>query len=73
MFRQITQMGYVIDDQKRTINTRNDKTDLDNPGESKLEFGISQFFFDLGIFFQGKLFCFFGSGRFLYHKITIFK
>jgi hypothetical protein len=48
-------MDKVVDDEEKAINNRNDKQDLDFPGEGQFKLGFGELFFDLGIFFQGKL------------------
>jgi hypothetical protein len=67
MFCQKAQVGEVVGNKEHAINEGKDKTGLDEPGKVQFKLGCDQFLFDLGILFQGKLFCFFGSGRFFYH------
>jgi len=69
MFWQKTQVNEIINNKKRAIKDRNNKTNFDNPGEGQFQFGFSQFFFDFGILFQGELFDFSGSGRFSGHSV----
>jgi hypothetical protein len=44
-------LSEVIDDKKKAIKQRDDKTNFDNPGKGQLKLGFSEFFFDFGVFF----------------------
>ena len=62
-------MDQVIDNKEQAINNRNDKKSLDDPGEVQFKFGLTQFSFDLGVLFQGKLFDPLYAGEFLCHTV----
>jgi hypothetical protein len=67
MCRRKTYLSEIINNKEYAISKREEKTELDDPGEVELKFGFSQFFFDLGVLFQGELLGFLGRGRLLCH------
>lgn len=60
-------MNEVIDNKEQAIKDWDDKTGLDDPGEGQFKLGRSEFAFDFGIFFKGKLFGLLIIMRFLCH------